>query len=862
MIPGPSGREPDISDPISLEEFGREARSYLSSGGSARGISTDGPFHAGARSERRDFDDGANAFWSLYGKEAQSHDEARFLSLAADMEGSLLFGGLFSLVLTSFLVQTVPTLQADPAQVSAYYQQQSVAMLSQISMQIASIAPQVSIAAAPPPPYPQFRPSFSDIRVNALWLTGLVCSLSAALSATLVRQWVRSYMKVFQQHDHPLKRARFRQFYSQRAGGMLKLAGAVTRLIHISLFLFFLGLNDVLLNINTTLGFTSAVTIFSAGAFYLYNVAVNQIASPYQIPILRPISFMMRDFPRTFFGSRVLRNWRTPTSIEAYQEELVMDETEERKERDVRAVRWLVDNTTANANMEPLVLAIPGTFNTEWGREVWIDVTSQARSDHATPEPQTDHSATGGSASLMNHSPRPLVGTAADTICRSVRYLFETCNNHGYFMNEEARRRRMRACVEATASLVCCIDFRLDWFGEVAKPVSEIGRIENINQLPMTVSDPSFMIRWTCLSLVNIRQILSSNRLRVLAGYAVTGMARFQSEFGRPDGAAWASAERVEECLKTAWNRAEELRQAFEPWTQNKTREKVEEILRNHDHQISELERIKAEADGMADIDQRITLYQDAMDDATHRLTRQLPGVSFDELRRSESLLLSDTFNTPATPIAPITPQLIFPGQQVRALATLGQKLREVLNGPVADGYEEVLESLKSVDQIALSLRRPDGLMKRQLWRLQDLRDGGGFGFTIELFFLSLRRLLSIPSLHGSSSIFYIGTFKVITSNLEENRDSLGTQQILLSLICDLIIQDRGIFSGFLYPEPITTMLIDMIGKMLQAYTGPDWHIRNAVWEIESVSSGMCMNMSLQRRALAALRRSRGVDTT
>jgi hypothetical protein len=41
--------------------------------------------------ERRDFDDGANALWSLYGKEAKSHDEARFLSLAADMDGVLLF---------------------------------------------------------------------------------------------------------------------------------------------------------------------------------------------------------------------------------------------------------------------------------------------------------------------------------------------------------------------------------------------------------------------------------------------------------------------------------------------------------------------------------------------------------------------------------------------------------------------------------------------------------------------------------------------------------------------------------------------------------------------------------------------------
>ena len=732
-------------------------------------------------------------------------------------------------------------------------QEQSLAMLTQISQQIGTIAPQASIPSTLPLGDPIYSPPQQVILLNALWLVALVCCLSAALFATLVRQWIRSYMKVFQQYDHPLKRARFRQFFSEGATRILKLAKAVTPLIHISLFLFFLGLVEYLLVTNTVVGTTLTVSICAAGSFYLYNLSINPIKSPYQTSFSLPIFYLMRKLPKAFFGSQFLRKWRTLTSIEAYQEELVMEETEERKERDVRGVRWLVDNTTANAEMEPLVLAIPGTFNTEWGREVWIDVTSQFRSDHVTPEPQTDRSTTGGSASLMHQSSRPLQGTAADTICRSVRSLFETCNNHSYFMNEEARHRRMRACVEATATLVCCIDFRLDWFGDVGKLVSEIGWAENINQSPTTVSDPSFIMRWTCLSLVAVQRILSSNRLRERAGYAVSGMARFQSEFGRPDELAWTSAERIEECLKIAWNRAEALHQAFEPWNQKKTRECVEEILRNHEGQISELESITAEADRMEDIDKRIALYQDAMDHDTHRLARQLPGVSFDEPRRSGSRLLSDTFSTRS---APVISQLIFPGQQVRALARLGQKLREVLNGQVTDGYDEVLESLKSVDQVSLSLRRPDGLMKRQLWRLQDLRDGGGFGFTIELFFLSLRRLLSIPSLHGSSSVLYIGTFKVITSKLEESRDSLGTQQILLSIICDLIIQDRGLFSGFLYPEPITTMLVDTLGNILQAYEGPDWrHIYDAVREIESVESRYCMNMSLQRRVLAALRR-------
>ncbi|KAI9456395.1 hypothetical protein BJY52DRAFT_1212975, partial [Lactarius psammicola] len=875
--------DPERGESVSLDDLGGEAwsetfegPSYPNSGGGATGnSSSDGLFPPRSHKERRDFDDGANALWSLYGKEAKTHDEARFLSLAADMDGVLLFAGLFSAVLTSFLVQSIQNLQVNPAEQSVYYQQQSanyqqqsVVMLAQISQQIASIAVQASssipsavpIPSTPLQPYPVFKPSFSDIRVNAFWLVGLVCSLSAALLAILIQQWVRSYMQVFQRYDHPLKRARFRQFFFEGANGMRTLAEAVPRLIHVSLLLFFVGLGDSMLNTNTAVGVTTIVPICFCGSFYLYGVAAHlrNLQSPYKTLISRPIFFLMQKFPRHYFGARFLRKPRTPTSIEEYQEELVMEETEERKERDVRAVRWLVDNTTVNAEMEPLVLAIPGTFNTEWGREVWLDVSYQGRSDPDTSESQTDHPAAGGPASLIHQSTRPLEGTAASTICRCVRYLFETCNNRSYFQNEDARHRRMRACVEAAASLVCCIDFRLEWLGEVGKLVSEIGHIEKINQSPTTTSDPSFIVRWTCFSLVIIQRILGSNRLQVLAGYATSGLARSQSEYGQPDDVARRGAQRIEDCLKTAWERVEELRRAFEPSTQKRTREQVEEILRNHESQISELERIKVEADSMEDVDWRISLYQDAMDDATHRLTRQLPGVSFDEPHRSESFLISDTSNTPATGSAPVTPQLIFPGQRVQALARVGLKLREVLDGQIADGHKEVLECLKSVDQVPISLRRPDGLMKRQLWRLQDLRDGGGLGFTVELFFLSLRQLLSIPSLHESNSVFYIGAFKIITSQWEGARKSLGTQHILLNLICDLIIPGRGVFSDFAYPESITAMLLETVGKMLQVYIGPDEHIRGVEQEIEGVDSRTCTDMGLRHRALAAISRSRG----
>ncbi len=79
-----------------------------------------------------------------------------------------------------------------------YYLQQNVAILDQISQQISSFAPQVSIPSTPPPPFPDFQPSASDIRINVFWFMALIFSLLTAFLAILVQQWVRDYMDVFQ----------------------------------------------------------------------------------------------------------------------------------------------------------------------------------------------------------------------------------------------------------------------------------------------------------------------------------------------------------------------------------------------------------------------------------------------------------------------------------------------------------------------------------------------------------------------------------------------------------------------------------------------------------------------------------------
>src|SRR5579863_8107422 len=228
-----------------------------------------------------------------------------------------------------------------------YYLQQNVAMLSQISQQISFVVPQFAIPATPPPPFPTFNPSSSDLRVNAFWFMALAFSLSAALLAILVQQWVRDYMHVFQRYSDPLKSARVRQYLYQGSEGwhMPVLAEAVPGLLHVSLFLFFVGLGDFVLNINTMVGISTTVPIGISGVLYvlLTFIPVLYPQSPYQSSFSGVIWYIIQK--SKLFGRRFTdrdgKSKFVSTNMAQGQMQLAMEETEDRKGRDVEAIQWL-----------------------------------------------------------------------------------------------------------------------------------------------------------------------------------------------------------------------------------------------------------------------------------------------------------------------------------------------------------------------------------------------------------------------------------------------------------------------------------------------------------------------------------------
>jgi len=480
--------------------------------------------------------------------------------------------------------------------------------------------------------------------------------------------------------------------------------------------------------------------------------------------------------------------------------------------------------------METFLLAIPGIFNQEWGRNVWAAFCTQGN---------------------------------LDDFCRYVGGVFGIYCHEGDLNNKKAQHERIRGCIETVASLVCCTGVELGRFGKVVEVLSDLGSAEGTAELPTIGPNSSFTIRWTCLSLVAIRQTVAveGSRIPERAGSAVDGIARFQSDYGASDAPALGGAKRIDEYLKTASDHFEDLYRAFDPWDQDKTDEESRNILEDHERQISELERIANEAHGMESVDWRISLLQDTMDKATDGLTRQLPVVLFNKLKSSGPMSIAEAFDFPIFRSIPITPQFIFPRQQVHALCTLGRGLRDIIENRNPGEREVTFKSLESFNSIPIPSRQLKDLMMHQLWRLQDSRDGGGLGFTVELLFLALRQLLSRPSspeLKHVSSVFYTGTFKVITSGWKDIEGWSGTQQILLNLFCDLVIKNRGLFSNFSYPNDIVEMLWELVENMVKKYGNAHSQIDGVVDELRRVSR-RDVNRGLHRfrdKALSVLQSS------
>ena len=188
--------------------------------------------------------------------------------------------GLFSAVITAFIIESYKTLKQDPGDVT-------VALLAQISNQLANGTN--AIILSPTPDNPQFEVTNSALRVNILWFLSLIFSLACALVATLVQQWSRNYIDAVHRKPRPYMRARIRSYLHEglRKYGMSTVVKTIPTLLHISLFLFFGGLFEFLRPINCAISYLALGSLIVCGSLYMGMAIISVFSQncPYRMPI-------------------------------------------------------------------------------------------------------------------------------------------------------------------------------------------------------------------------------------------------------------------------------------------------------------------------------------------------------------------------------------------------------------------------------------------------------------------------------------------------------------------------------------------------------------------------------------------------
>ncbi|KAN0130542.1 hypothetical protein V8E53_011628, partial [Lactarius tabidus] len=120
----------------------------------------------------------------------------------------LVFIGLFSSTVATFIAISYPSLRQDPNVVTQ-------SLLAQISQQLSSANPNGSISPTSLSTQSSFSPSTSVVFVNTVWFLSLVLSLTCALMATLLQQWARRYLQIVRRNHQAHIRAHIREYFYQ-----------------------------------------------------------------------------------------------------------------------------------------------------------------------------------------------------------------------------------------------------------------------------------------------------------------------------------------------------------------------------------------------------------------------------------------------------------------------------------------------------------------------------------------------------------------------------------------------------------------------------------------------------------------------
>ncbi|KAK0501627.1 hypothetical protein EDD18DRAFT_742987 [Armillaria luteobubalina] len=217
--------------------------------------------------------------WRTYLEESTQFDLEMVEGWRDRLDVLLVFAGLFSAVVTTFVAQTSQSLQVD-------YRQMTTTLLIEL-IDVQRSVSNGSLVNAIPRSDLTFRPLTSDLWVTGLWFASLFLSLATALFAILTKQWIHQYMSV--PSGTPRDRCRLRQFryMGLQQWGVDLIVGLLPVLMSASLAVFLLGLVLFIVPLRVSIAFVvGAIAFISFAAYWITNfLPILYPSCPYKTPL-------------------------------------------------------------------------------------------------------------------------------------------------------------------------------------------------------------------------------------------------------------------------------------------------------------------------------------------------------------------------------------------------------------------------------------------------------------------------------------------------------------------------------------------------------------------------------------------------
>ncbi|KAK0237138.1 hypothetical protein EDD85DRAFT_790815 [Armillaria nabsnona] len=294
--------------------------------------------------------------WRTYLKECGAFDIEMLEGWRDGLDVLLVFAGLFSAVVTTFVVQTSQSLQVNYGQVTA------TLLFELIDVQRAAANGTLvnNVPRSDLTPFSDFRPTISDSLVNGLWFTSLSFSLATALFAVLTKQWIHQYIAV--PSAIPRDRCRVRQFryMGLEQWGVGFIIGLLPVLLSVSLGIFLVGLVLFLAPLQVMIAsVVGAITFISFTAYFSSNILPIMYPScPYKTPLSHYLFLLYayithKDLSSGISSSSMNSESEPPIRTLRDAERSAVESNAE--EMDIHALAWLF-NMSSNPSVQNILI--------------------------------------------------------------------------------------------------------------------------------------------------------------------------------------------------------------------------------------------------------------------------------------------------------------------------------------------------------------------------------------------------------------------------------------------------------------------------------------------------------------------------